>query len=408
MKNTKSACRISVVITLALALFLPPFAFAQGGQTPQAPPPNRTPGGGGQPGGNQPNTMPTDQPTQTQQDSGLQRPIFLSGSVRLADGSIPPDIAVIERVCNGVIRPEAYTDSRGNFSFQLGVQDPGMIVDASVPGNDPFSPNGSSVIGGLQQGVNERDVAGCEIRAKLAGFQSDSIMLGFRRSLDDPNIGTIRLHPIAKVQGFTYSATTGQAPKDARKAYEKGLEHIKKRKWKDAERELEKAVKIYPQYAVGWYQLGLVYQQQRKVDDATHAYGESLKADAKFVSPYGQLAALAAYQQKWDDVVKYTSEMLSLNPFEPPDIYFYSAVANYNLQNMDVAEDHAREAAKLDTEHKIPRINHLLATILAQQQDYAAAAENLRIYLKFSPDAQDADTVKQFLADLEKATAGEK
>ena len=86
-------------------------------------------------------------------------------------------------------------------------------------------------------------------------------------------------------------------------------------------------------------------------------------------------------------------------------MYFFSAVANYNLQKSDVAENQAREAAKLDKEHRIPKINQLLGIILAQKQDYTGAAENMRIYLKFSPNAPDVDAVKQQLADLEKAGA---
>ena len=88
-------------------------------------------------------------------------------------------------------------------------------------------------------------------------------------------------------------------------------------------------------------------------------------------------------------------------------MYFYSAVANYNLHKIDIAEGHARQAAKLDAEHKTPRINHLLGLILAEKQDYKDAAENMRIYLQFSPNAADAAQVQQILAEVEKAD-GEK
>jgi hypothetical protein len=37
----------------------------------------------------------------------MQRPIFLSGKVIMEDGTPPPDSVVIERVCNGMPRPEA-------------------------------------------------------------------------------------------------------------------------------------------------------------------------------------------------------------------------------------------------------------------------------------------------------------
>ena len=332
----------------------------------------------------------------------MRRPIFLSGSVKLADGTPPPASVVIERVCGGAVRPEAYTDSKGNFSFAVGEKNTAVFADASV-GNDTFSRGGFGDSIGGQRGVSEGDLNGCEIRANLAGFRSDSIILGFRQSLDNPEIGIIYLHRMANVEGYTFSVTTALAPKDARKSYEKGVENMKKQKWPDAERELIKAVEAYPKYAVAWYQLGLAYQQQKKSSDASRAYLEAIKIDPKFISPYGQLAVLAVVQQKWDDVAMYTSQMLKLNRFVAPDIYFYSAVANHNLHRLDIAENHAREAANRDSQHKIPRINHLLGIILAQKQEYKDAAENIRIYLKFSPNAPDAAAVKQLLNDIEKA-----
>jgi tetratricopeptide (TPR) repeat protein len=244
---------------------------------------------------------------------------------------------------------------------------------------------------------------GCQLRANLAGFLSDSINIGFRQPLDDPEVGVIHIHRLDNVEGYTYSITTALAPKDAQKAYTKGLEEIKKRKWADAEKDLSKSVELYPKYALAWYDLGRIYEQEKKVEEANHAHQEAVKADPKFISPYGNLAALAAAQQKWTEADQYTSQMLKLNPYVAPEIYFYSAVANYNLQKMDLAEQRAKDAAKLDTQHRIPRINHLLGVILAQKGDYPPAAENIRLYLKYSPNANDADTVKQQLAEIEKA-----
>ena len=155
--------------------------------------------------------------------------------------------------------------------------------------------------------------------------------------MDNPNIGTILIRPLENVRGYTFSITTALASKDARKAYEEGIQDAKKQKWSDAEREFAKSVKTYPKYAVAWFELGRVYHQQNKYDEAKRAYLQALQIDSKFISPYGQLIALNAAQHKWEDVAEDSSKMLGLNPYVGPEIYFYSAVANYNLQKMDVA-----------------------------------------------------------------------
>jgi tetratricopeptide (TPR) repeat protein len=403
MKNMILLRRAASSAFTAIALLIPAMGLAQepgAGQAPapQAPPPptQQQPGQQGGGGRQQPTVQPPAQDRNQQQNQfpEMQRQIFLSGSVRQADGSPPPTSVVIERVCAGVVRPEAYTDSRGNFSFLLGAQNSLAIADASV-GADAMSRGG---FGGQNSSFN---LAGCELRANLAGFQSDSVLLAFRNPLDNPDVGIIHIRRLANVEGYTYSVTTALAPKDSRKAYEKALDVMKKQKWAEAERELMKAVGGYPKYAVAWYELGRVYQQQKKFDDATRAYMETIKIDPKFVSPYAQLTVISVVQQKWEDTAQYTSQALKLNPYMAPEIYFYSAVANYNLKKIDVAEEHARKAAQLDEQHKTPRINHLLGLILAQKEDYKDAAENLRIYLKFSPTASDIATVKEQLSEIE-------
>jgi Tfp pilus assembly protein PilF len=374
---------------------LTPLSFGQrGGQS--APPPSSQPGGGRVPSGSQPTfgdqtTRPGGGAT-----NGNPQQIYLSGSVRLGDGSIPPASVVIERVCGNLIRPEAYTDSKGNFSFMVGGQNPPVFEDASIQGTPRP---------GQQNGVDPRTLSGCQLRANLAGFISDSVNIGFRQSLDDPEVGIIHIHRLENVEGYSYSLTTALAPKDAQKAYAKGQDDIKKTKWADAEKDLSKAVEVYPKFAVAWYDLGRVYQQEKKLDDANRAHLEAIKNDPKFISPYGNLATIAAAQQKWPDVDQYTSQMLKLNPYVAPDFYFYSAIANFNLHKNDIAEQRAREAVKLDTQHRIPRINHLLGIILAQKGDYPPAAENMKLYLQYSPNANDAEEVKQQLAEIEKAMA---
>jgi tetratricopeptide (TPR) repeat protein len=347
------------------------------------------------------------------------RPIFLSGKVMLDDGTPPPDSVVIERVCNGNPRAEAYTDSKGRFSFQLG-QNQGVLQDASMSsaggggfggfGNEGGGIGGRSQsdvggFGGSRSGPSERDLMGCEIRASLPGFRSDVVNLSGRRAFDNPDLGTIILHRMGNVEGTTISATSLNAPKDAKKAYEKGRDLLKKKKAPEAEKELEKAVQIYPKYSVAWYELGRIRESRNEVESARKAYGEALAADAKFVKPYHQLAGLSLKEQKWQDVADTTSRLIKLDPVDYPDAYFYNSVANYYLKNFDVAEKSAREAQKLDTRNRIPKTNQLLGVILAEKQDFAGAAENIKKYLTFLPAGQEAETAKKQLIELEKMTA---
>jgi hypothetical protein len=141
--------------------------------------------------------------------------------VMLDSGGAPAEPIVIERVCNGNPRAEGYTDSKGRFSFQLG-QNSGVLQDASMNSNgDIFGSSRNSTFGamGPNQGISERDLMGCEIRASLAGYRSDVISLSTRRAFDNPDLGTIVLHRLSNVEGVTISSVSLNAPKDAKKSY---------------------------------------------------------------------------------------------------------------------------------------------------------------------------------------------
>ncbi len=342
------------------------------------------------------------------------RPIFISGKVVLEDGTPPPDSVTIERICNGNVRPEGYTNSKGNFSIELG-RNSNLFADASTStGLDDGTFNrgggmgrapGMGGFGAPNSGLTERDLIGCELRASLPGFRSEVVNLSGRRFMDRPDIGTIILRRLANVEGFTFSMTTALAPKDARKSYEKGLDLMKKNKVDAALTELEKATSTYPKYAIAWYDLGRVYESQKRPDDAARAFNSSITADSKYVKPYINLAFLHAGKNEWEKAAEMSAKGVKLNPFEYPQLHFINAVANLNLGKLDDAEKSAREAAKLDPKGQMPRIVQVLGVILAQKNDLKGARESFAAYLKKDPDSPTATQIRQQLARLDAAPA---
>ena len=95
-----------------------------------------------------------------------------------------------------------------------------------------------------------------------------------------------------------------------------------------------------------------------------------------------------------------------MNPIEFPAIYFYHAVATYNLKRFDAAEKSARRTIDLDSHQEFPRAELLLGSVLAVRGDRAGALEHLRKYLELSPKAPDAAQVNQAISQLE-TTAGD-
>ncbi len=207
-------------------------------------------------------------------------------------------------------------------------------------------------------------------------------------------------------QGSSISMTALQAPAGARKAYENGVAAMLKKKWDVAQTEFERAVAAYPQYAPAWSELGEALAEQSKPHEARAAWEHALKADPKYLRPYQQLAKQALDEGRSEDALRIADHGVALNPVEFPGLYYYDAVANYNLKNLDEAEKLALRAIRLDFPREIPLAESLLGSVLAAKGDRAGAIEHLRRYLELSPKATDAADVEQLARKIEREVSG--
>jgi tetratricopeptide (TPR) repeat protein len=411
-----------MLVAAAGLLLLPAYGQNQnkGGGGTTTTPPNT----GGTPGTTNTGrtTSTTNNPTNNTNPNSTQpaipQPLFVSGRVTLEDGTAPPEPVVIETVCNGMPHGEGYTDTKGYFGVELGSRN-SVVQDASedntitgmnsvIPSSTTGNPLAASVPG-LGANDPERRYMGCDLQAKLVGYRSQQIPLTGRRPLDDPNVGVILLHRMMpNEEGQTISAVSMAAPKDAKKAYDKGVDAIKKKKWDEAEKSFEKAVEAYPKYAAAWYELGMLQMGQSKPDMARSYFKRALECDSKYLKPYLQMAALDMMAKQWQDLADVTEKTVKLDPFSYPQAYFFNSVANYNLHNYEAAEKSGLEAERLDTRHVYPRVIYLLGLVSIQKKDYEDASKRFKAYLKLEPSADDAATVRSQIEAIDKITATSK
>jgi tetratricopeptide (TPR) repeat protein len=331
--------------------------------------------------------IPSIQPSQP---TAPVQALFISGRVLIDGGGVPPEPVVIERLCNGSARRQGYTDSKGSFQLQLNA-DPGF-QDASestsiTNGLTGASPNQSQKF----------QYQGCEIRAVLAGFVSSSVSLRLLGNNWQYDLGTIFLKRMEDVPGTTISVTTLSAPKEARRAYDKAQKSFDEGKFSDCEKELSRAVKIYPNFAAAWSLLGDLHQQRKQFEQAVEEYKQALAADSRFVNPSYGLALIAMQQGRWQDAAQLSDQVLKMNSLAFPAAYFYNAVANYNVGKLEAAEATARKFKSLDTEHRHPEVSLLLSQIDAKKNDMSAATQELREYLALAPNAPNAEEIRQRL-----------
>ena len=398
--------RVFVVLVLAIPL-LAPVTLAQKppAPAPAPPPPSSTP-----------STHPANSPSLGSdpiQPAG-DLVMYLRGRVATDDGSPVPFDVSVERVCDNRVRQQLHASPHGDFSMQLGARTDSYL-DAS---GDSASLSGVTARDS-DMGISRHELKNCEIRASTSGFHDGVISLvdldPFGSSID---VGVIVVHRGTKVQGMTLSATPYKAPKDARRAYEKGLEAQRSAKFASAHKYFETAVTIYPRFTNAWYQLGAVLQKEKQTDAARAAYTHATALDTRFLPPYLALATMAFEEENWTDVLAFTGHILDLDPLNHAAVtgyivdldplncaeaYFYNAVANFKLNKFEEAEKSGLKAEHhVDLRTRFPQLHLLLAEIFARKNDYAIAISELQSYLELAPHANNVDQVRAELAKLEK------
>lgn len=367
------------------------------------------PGGGG---GTTPSTSRSTPSTSSTASIPTSQAVNVRGKVALQDGGTLNEPIAIERVCNGIVRREGYTDFKGNFEFDLGQG--ASERDASESGRDVFQNSGnrgptqgqgsdygiSTPNNGGNNDSTRKELLGCELRAVLPGFRTSSVILRPDGSSWSLNVGTIVLTRMEGVTGSTISMTTMSAPPSARQAYEKGEKAVDRNKFPEAEKELKKAVTEYPDFAAAWSMLGEVHRHNSDYVSARADYLKAIALDAKFVNPYYGMAIVSVHEKNWPEVLKYSDEVAKLNPVAYPLTGMYSAAANYYLGNLDVAEKNARAFEQADVKHEHPDSSLLLSNILLAKHDYDGAAKALEGFLKIVPNATNAADIRKQIKNL--------
>ncbi len=306
----------------------------------------------------------------------------LLGKLVLEGEPLPWQPMLVSVDCKGSIVNLTQTDLQGKF-----------VITFTTTHGTPGAPSDA-------QRQMETQYEGCIVRGSVAGFRSSAVTITVHSLRDDPNIGTITLSPEGRGGGTELSTTSQAAPSNAMKAFEKAREEWLAQNADGAEKNLKKAVQAYPAFAQAWLQLGEL-QETSDPQAARNSFSQALTADPKFVLPYEQLAALAVQGEKFQEALDNTNRALELDPAGTPQLWYYDALAKFQLGKTDEANVSASKGLAIDPRHSVPNTEQLLAVILARKADYAAAVQHLKNCLTYLPAGPQADLVKQQIAQLE-------
>ncbi len=327
----------------------------------------------------------------------------MSGRVVLGGGESPPAGARVVLHCEGEARAEGPAQPSGYFGFKPQLH-PDLAARVKSAGGQPD--------GLIRLAVNEAEyMPPCAVSATLEGYLSDFVPAGhiwgdrFTLVAHHPRIelGTVILRPLEGFPRSPASATTAQAPEEARNAFGSGLKALRK-DWPDFQRaqsRFERAVEAYPGFAAAWHALGETRWELGNEGGAMQAFIRSVNADAAFLPPYQRLIRIEMTDQNWEEVEWLTERYLALSP-EAPMILYMSAAAAANLGNLDLAEERVSALAALGEMDRWPKSHAVLGLVQEGRLEYARAAKAYAAYLSLSKDRALADLVTRKLYEWRK------
>jgi tetratricopeptide (TPR) repeat protein len=311
--------------------------------------------------------------------AGETYPVILRGKVTMPDGSPPPIVVGLERICSDGYgsRPGPLTDKKGEYIWRMDV--------------DPMRSRA------------------CVIRATHAGYESSSIDISALNGYMDINVN---LDPIvitsASIDPYTILISESRVPGRAASKCKAAMKALEAGNNTEARQLFQAAVEAEPKFAMGWHALGVLSEYQDMRKEAREAYEHAIESDSKLLPPYMTLLRLCVKVKDWESAVK-TADMLikADRKSQFTEVHLHRAVALYGLKKLDEAEASALEAIRLDPYHQKPRLEYILGRILEAKGDLNGAREHMLKYLELDKSTPDAQLIRKHLELLGKAEAAE-
>jgi tetratricopeptide (TPR) repeat protein len=297
------------------------------------------------------------------------------GSVTMEDGSSPPFIVGIERVCS-----DSYGDAPGPLTNKKGEWVWRMQFDAF-------------------------DARSCVFRASHPGYTSSTVdATNINLALHETTVKLPRIVLIGAVlDAYTIHVAADNMPAHTKGPFEKAMKDLDAKKFDEAIGQLKAMVMAAPKFGEGWHALGVVYDKRNQPAEARDAYTHAIEADPKVLPAYVTLARLCLRTKDWQCAASAANGEIKADTKQLyKEIYIHLAVAQYELKDVAGAEQSAREAIRLDPKHTKPRAEYVLGRILEAKGDINGAREHMSKYLELEATSSDAEQVQAHMLALGK------
>ena len=193
------------------------------------------------------------------------------------------------------------------------------------------------------------------------------------------------------------ATTDVNIPPEARKEFDKASEKMDQKNWNDAKTHLERAITIYPKYALAHNNLAMIYVNLNQGEKAVESFRTAAQLDEHLRQANLYLGHFYYDNKDYKQAEPYLLHAASAEPRNPQIL---TALANAQMQNGE-PEQALANAQKVHSlpDHKKFAIAHLIAAqVLSDRGEKQRAREEYGQFLREDPDSPMAARVKDALS----------
>jgi tetratricopeptide (TPR) repeat protein len=210
----------------------------------------------------------------------------------------------------------------------------------------------------------------------------------------------IVLAPASKAEAFpeadsaVVSTATLITPAKAREEYEKAILAEKSRKMKAARKHLDKALRLYPQYAAAYAARGFLLLDEQKTAGAELDFQKALEIDPNLSDALLGIGRIRNGQSRFAEAADLLLKARSANE-KAWQVNYELGRAYAGLGKDGEAEGYLRKAAAAAPAY--PPVYYLLAQVLLRLDRPLDAVPEMEAYLRIAPEGPTADKVRDLI-----------
>ena len=216
-----------------------------------------------------------------------------------------------------------------------------------------------------------------------------NIMLHHKRSTVQPNASTAMV-----------SARRLQVPPKAQKELDHGNNALADGRLKDAQKNFEKAIELYPEFDQAYNNLGVVLMQTGDGKGGEAAFSKAIEINDHFARAYVNLAKIRLSEKKYPAAEELLRKATTADPLNVQALFLAEEAAFFQGKGDQVIAD-ARKIHTLDHE-KFALCHFMAARALEGQSFHDQALEEYRLFLKEAPTDPNAQTAQREVKQIQK------